>query len=403
MRVAEKKDRPNFAVILASAGTALAAASVLAACGSSTGAAGNAGNGASAAGTGTSAATAPGIQAATKNITAIEKPVQWPSVAQIANPPDLKGKSITLVPISAGIPVISAQATVEQTALEHLGAKVDICDGKFDPTAVASCINQATQHKDAAVMSLFVDYKMAPNAFDSAAASGVKVLIGGEPADGGKTSTPDLAFYDTSAVNVEVSGMASDAALADKGADANALIIKLTDSPLTSASSQAGVDEFTKQCPSCGVATVDFTSSNMDKLPSQVSAALVAHPKTNVVIVPEDSFVPLATQGIQSAGFASKVEVISTGGELAGMQRVAAGTQAHDVGIPAAHEGFALANALVQLLSGSVPASESQFVVRDFNKQNVGSLQLTTAAYVTPAWYGDASFEAQFYKAWGAN
>ena len=91
---------------------------------------------------------------------------------------------------------------------------------------------------------------------------------------------------------------------------------------------------FGELCPTCTVATADFTTANLDKLPSAVSAALVSHPDTNTLVVPVDSFVPPALQGVQSAGKAGKIKVISSSSDLAGLQRIKDGQQVSDLGTP---------------------------------------------------------------------
>lgn len=378
------------ALAAASAGLGLA---LLAACGSS-------GTSAGAADVSTSKA---GVATAKKDIAATVAPItSWPAVAPVANPVDLHGKRILMVPLGESIPVIEGNTLAAKAALEHMGAKVSVCDGKFNPSAVTSCLQQGqSQHVDA-VMSLFVDYEMAPNAFDSLAKSGVKVLVSGEPADGGKSNTADFAFFDNSANVGKLDALLSEAALSDLGTGANALWLRLIDSPTTTRATQSGVDRFKELCPACGLATTAFTTANVDKLPSSVSAALVSHPKTNVVVVPVDSFVGPVLQGIQSAGFSRKVEVVSASSDLAGLQRVKAGQQAHDMGTSVVYEGYKAANAMVELLSGAEVKPDAQMITRDFDKSTVGSLPLTTAAYNTTQWFGNDSFEQAFYQAWGA-
>lgn len=380
--------RGTAAAVVAGAGLAL-----LAACGS-TAASTNAGD------IGQSNA---GVTTAKQAIASVRNAIStWPAAAPVSHPADLHGKTIMLLPLSDNIPVIHGDTAAAEQALAHMGATVSVCDGKFDPTAVTSCLQQAQSQHVTAVMSLFVDYQMAPNAFQAAAKSGVKVLVGAEPPDGGQTSGPDLAFFDNSGTVSKLDQLLSEAALTDKGTGANALWLKLTDSPTTANSTQAGIDEFQKLCPTCGLATSPFTSANLDKLPSAVSAALVAHPTTNVVIVPVDTYVPQAVQGIQSAGFTGKVEVISASSDLAGLQRVAGGQQAHDLGTSVVFEGYKMANALIQLLSGDSVTPDSAIATRDFTKANVAQLSLTTAAYNSTDWFGSDSFEQTFYQAWAA-
>lgn len=385
----------NIRRIAASAITIGVGVALLAGCGNGTNT--NSSNGNS-----DSGVSAAGVATAKKDIAALDAPItKWPAVTPITNPVDLDGRKITLIPIGLQVPVISGVATAAKDALTHMGAKVSICDGKFDPSAVSSCLQQARNDHDYALMSLFVDYKMAPNAFDSAVKAGVKVLVGNQPVPEGVQTNANFNFYDNSASGVGLYKLQSEAALAELGTDANALWLRLTDSPTTTKSSDAGIDRYKELCPTCGLATIDFTTANLNKLPSAVSAALVSHQNTNVVIVPVDSFAAAAIQGIQSAGYSTKVKVISESASLDGMQRVKAGTLTHDLGINAAYEGFGNVNALMQMLSGDKVTPDTNVVTRDFNQDNIGDLKLTTDAYLTGEWYGNTAYQDAYYKAWG--
>ena len=87
--------------------------------------------------------------------------------------------------------------------------------------------------------------------------------------------------------------------------------------PASALPSEQGVATFKELCPSCGFAETEFTTANLDKLASSVSAALVGNPETNTVIVPVDSFVPPVLQGIQASNFADKVKVVRDDSGLA--------------------------------------------------------------------------------------
>lgn len=387
--------RRNIRRIAASTIAVGAGVALLAGCGSST---------ATKASAGDISKSKAGVATAKSDIAALAKPItDWPAVPAIAHPADLHGKKIMLLPIGTSIPVINGVSESTKTALAHTGASVSICNGKFDPSAVSSCLQQAQSDHDYAVMTLFIDYKMAPNAIDSAVKSGVKVLVANEPEPQGVTTNANFGFFDNDKAGIGYYKVQSEAALAEEGTDTNALWLRLTDSPTTTNSSDAAIDRYKELCPTCGLATIDFTTANQDKLASAVSAALVSHPKTNVVIVPVDSFVAAAQQGIQSAGFTNKVKVISSSGSLDGLQRVKAGTLTHDLGISTVYTAYTDANALVQLLSGEKVTPGTEAVSRDFNKTTVADLSLTTAAANTPAWYGNDAFEQEYYKAWGVN
>jgi len=387
------RTRQTVGRIAAGAIAAATAAALLGACGSTSKATTSSGD---------STASKAGVATAKKDIAALQDPItSWPKESALSKPVDLTGKTVMLLPLGDNIPVIHGNVVGATEALEHLGATAKMCDGKFNPTTVADCLKQAADQKDYAVVSFFIDYAMAGNAFDNAVKSGVKVLVADEAPSGGKTNSADLAFYDNTTRVDKLYELTSEAALADDGTDANVLWLRLMDSSTTQGSSQAGVDKFKELCPTCGLATADFTTANLDKLPSAVSAALVSHPDTNTVIVPVDTFVPAALQGIQSAGFGQKVKVISSSSDLAGLQRVQAGQQSHDLGTSVVYEGYKTVNALLQMLAGEEVQKGDVIVTRDFTKDNIGELKLSQAAYYTPDWFGDDSFKDMFYKAWG--
>lgn len=326
----------------------------------------------------------------------------YPEEPALTQPVAMTGKKVMVVPLGDNIPVIHGNAVGVQDAMKQVGASADVCDGKFTPTAVADCLKQAGDQKYDAVITLFIDYEMAGTAFDALAAKGVPVLIGGVAPPQQKVAQKNIAFYDNTARVSTLYETMSMAALAEKGEETQVLWTRLMDSTTTRGASEAGVAKFKELCPSCGVATADFTTANLDKLPSAVSAALVSNKDTNIVIVPVDSFVPQVIQGLQAAGVADKVKVVSSSSDLAGLQRVRDGQQVADLGTAVIYEGWKYANALMQQLSGQEPAPGDVMVTRNFTADNVGSLELTDKAYFTPDWFGDDSFKKMFLTAWGA-
>lgn len=356
--------------------------------------------------TGTAEDTAAGIETATAQLATWADPVtDYPEEPALSAPVDLTGKTVHIVALGDQIPVIHGVAVGLQDALEAVGATGKICDGKFNPTAVADCLKSAGDQGADAVVSLFIDYAMAGTAFDALADTGVKVLVGGVEPSGDRESDDTLAFYDnTGRVDALYEAM-STSAVANGGEDAQILWLKLMDSTTTRSASDKGIAKAEELCPTCKVATAEFTTPNLDKLPSAVSAALVSHPDTNLMIVPVDSFVAPALQGVQSAGFGDKVKVISSSSDLAGLQRIKDGQQISDLGTPVIYEGWKYANGLMQLMAGDevVAVAPEDMVTRDFNADNVGDLDLSPDAYFTPDWFGGDEFKQLFLTAWGVD
>jgi ribose transport system substrate-binding protein len=338
--------------------------------------------------TGSSADSADGIAQAKEAVATWSEPLtEYPEEPALSQTPDMQGKKVTIIPLGDNIPVIHGVAVGVQDALETVGATGSICDGKFNPTSVADCLKQAGDQGADAVVTLFIDYAMAGTAFDALADKGVPVLVGAVAEDPARKSDETLAFYDNTARVSKLYDAMSMAALADGGEDTNALWLRLMDSTTTRGASDSGV--------------ATFTTANLDKLPSAVSAALVANKDTNVLIVPVDSFVGPALQGLQSAGMADQVQIVSSSSDVAGLQRVRDGQQIHDLGTPVIFEGWKVANGLMQLLAGDEVQKADVLVTRDFNAGNIDELELTDEAYFTTDWFGDDSFKAAFLEAWG--
>lgn len=335
------------------------------------------------------------------NIKKLEQPItNWPGITPLKAPVDIKGKKVMIVPLSTSVPILNGMTIGAKEALEHMGAGVTICDAKLSPTTADDCLKQAQSQKVAAVITNFVAFGMDPNGFTTLAGAGTKVLIAGDSQEPGKTYPANVKFFDSSASLKQISIDEADAAVANKGADANVLWLSQTDSANTIAQGDAGEAHFKEICPGCGFDRIKYATQDADKVPSEVSAALVSHPKTNQIVLSVDTLAPQVLQGVQSAGFTGKVTFIGNGSDVAGLQRIGSGQQTDDFGASASYDGFALANALMQELAGD-PISPSVNVTRDFTKSNVGDLKITPEEYNTPDWFGNDSYKAGYYKAWG--
>jgi ribose transport system substrate-binding protein len=356
----------------------------------------------------TTAAVAPTIDSvasvadAQALVAALKQPVSsWAEVPALSATPDVAGKTVYLIPIGGGVPVIEGvKAGIEQ-ALTAAGATTQVCDGKFNPTEVANCLKLATDQGAAAIVTMFIDYAMVPTAFDAAAKAGIPVLVGGVTPTGGRESDASLAFFDLSAQTAQMYQAAALSAVATIGEGTNAIFLRLTDSDNTKAAADAAIAAFTKACPTCTATPVDFSTPTIDKMPSAVAAALVANPDTNALVSNVDGYLAPAIAGVQSAGAADKVQYFAANGDLDGLQRVKDGKQVTDAGIPVIYVGWQYTNALMQLLAGDTVAPVSGYEGRIFTANNVADLTLTPDAYLTMDWYGAPSFEEQYLAAWG--
>lgn len=327
----------------------------------------------------------------------LEARVSWPKPTKLSKPVDLHGKTIWFVPISNGVPAIQAAGVAFTQAVEAAGGKVKLCDGQFNPSDMGNCLTSAANQRPAAVVTYFIDYSTIPNAFNSLTAKGIPVLVGAEPA--AKPQTNLLGFWDNSSMTTGQNKTVAAGALVAGGSSPNGIAMLLHDTPSTTSATEAMVSKWKQLCSGCAISTIDFTSANMDKLPSQISAELLKDPKANVILSPNDTFVPSITQALKIAG-RTNVKVVSSSGDLPNLQMVKAGTQYADVGFSVAYAGWSLANGLFQLLDGD-KVTNPDLPIRYFDSTNIQSLSLTPAAYQSGAWYGDDSYIAAYKSAWG--
>lgn len=326
------------------------------------------------------------------------------TVSPVSGVSALKGKTVWYIPIGEATPLTSAIGTNLTQALGQVGVKVHLCDGQFLPTDIATCMSQAVSQGAAGVVTCYVDYAALPTAFDSLVSHHIPVFVGGEPADGGKVSSAQLGFDDPASTMDLEQRLLIESVIARSDAKANILYVGNSDSASTEDAAAYAKSVAAQQCSTCSFTEIDYNTADLSKLPSQVSAALIAHPSTTYVVDELDPANASTVEGVQSAGYANKVTLASAGGDLDVVQRVRAGHVMVDVALSPAYDGWQYADGIISMLTGHNPApAETVSLVRVLTTANTASLALTPAAYADNGWFGSASYEQAYLKAWGAS
>jgi ABC-type sugar transport system substrate-binding protein len=325
----------------------------------------------------------------------------YPAVKPVGGLSALKGKTIWYIPIGSAVPILHAYGVGIKAAFDKLGINYHTCDGRFLPTTIASCMSQAATQGADAVITGYIDYALVPSAFDNLISHHIPVLAAGESPSGGKTDSPQLAFYDTTQSINLLQKLAAESIIVDSNGGAKVLFVGVTDSPQTKEAADYAKKFFADNCAKCSFNEVDYNTASLNRVPSQVSAALISHPDTNYVFVELDAGVPGTATGIQTAGFANKVKMASTNGELASLQRISSGQNHYvDVGVSPVYVGWMFADGVIRMMVGELPQVQLG-VFRVFTKDNVAGLTLTPDAYATHAWYGPDTFQDTSLRAWG--
>jgi ribose transport system substrate-binding protein len=325
----------------------------------------------------------------------------YPAVSPFDGVAELRGKTVWYVPIGAAVPVLTATGTSMTEALGQAGVNVHVCDGKFVPTAVGACLQQAGTSGADAVVTSYVDYALAPAAFDALVAQKVPVLLAGAMPPDGITNTQMLSFDDTADGLAQSQELLANAVIADSAGAAHVLYLGVTDSPALKSGADHAEEFFGTACGGCTFTRVDYNTASLSKLTSQVSAELIKDPSIDYVLGEVDASGAATIAALQAAGRTDDVVFAATGGDLDAVQRIKDGqVQFTDVGTSPSFMGWRFADGVLRMLAGETPAT-TDVVLRVFTADNVGDLDLTPEAYSTNSWYGDDSYKDEFLGSWG--
>ena len=384
-------------------GTALAAAALLAACSSSSSSTTGTTSGTSSASSSASA-TSPadaGVALAQATVTKLgattsSYPVPTASVPGVSK---LKGRTVFYIPLLQDVPTFAVAAQTMKAALARAGLKLQVCDGQAQPTAVASCVQQAVGAGAAGIVLDAIPYGMAYSALNAAVAKGVPVLVADQVPQPASTPNTDHVSYLPGAQD-----QASQIAwwiIADSNGKANAIIAEEIDNPSSIAQVTDSLAIYKKYCPACVITVKQISASTTALEAAAASSNLQTHPDATYYYTEfEDSLQP-TIQGIQQDGKASAISLAVAAGTVNGLGLLKSGSLLKAVVVvDEAYEGWALTDQILQMATGTAPVQET-IPTRLFTEQNIGTIQITTADQASGVWFGNTSFEDDFAKLWG--
>jgi ribose transport system substrate-binding protein len=314
-----------------------------------------------------------------------------------------RGETITYIPIFLQAGYFSVSAANLKQAAAQVGVNLQVCDGKAVPSTVAACFTQAISDHSAAIITDSIPIAEAPNSYAAAATAKIPVVM----LNNDTPITPSLAPYvrSLSVHQVAYAADGADAIIAASGGKANVLAVLSDESGETTMAAAAFLKEMATYCPGCSVTTVTYLSNELQDVPTQVSTALLKHPDTNYVFAQFDSpLAPAVIQGIQQAHKTSSIKLIAEGGDLGGLQRVAAGQQFADIANDPAYSAWsALDYALRLIVNPNAAEPAYQIPDRVFYATTVKPLSLTDSAWIAGSWYTNGTFRAMYESLWGVS
>jgi ribose transport system substrate-binding protein len=382
-------------------GATLTAAALLAACSSSSSSSTSASSSTGASGSPSAASTAPaGLAAAQKMVAQLEGTTSAYPVptADVPGVSKFAGKTVFYIPLDAHIPGFVVTAATMKTALTKAGLKFQECDGQGNPSAIASCVSQAQGVNAAGIVLDAIPYGMAQNALDGAKAKGIPIIVTDQYSQGAQ-STNQVAYVQGV---VDQPSQIAYWLIASSGGKASAIIGEEEDSPSSIAYVQNALPIFKQDCPGCHIVVKPITASMSDQ---QITAAVTSNVQTDPTAQYyytefEDSLQDTVS-GIQAAGKASSVGIAVAGGSVNGLGLLKSGQLVKAVvAVDQPYAGWALTDEILRMMTKSGPVTEA-FPSRLFDAANIGSVQVTSAAQDSGAWFGDDSYQASFEKLWG--
>lgn len=314
----------------------------------------------------------------------------------------LEGKTVHYVAANFQIPMFKNVAASIEEALATVGVDLQVCDGKATPASMATCLDQAVNAGADAIISGSIPDELATVAFDAVRAAGIPLLYTQVAPEG--PGEPDKVGYLTPD-NVELQVWNSSWIIADSEGTGNILVVRVTDTPATMLwTDQGAIGLYEQACPDCTTTVVETNTGQLQRLPSLVSAALVADPDITYVQVPFDITVQPTAQGIQQSG-RTDVKVVSSDGNLAVMQMLDAGQHmGAEVGYNQNALGWYAADQTLRMMSGNDSVQKLEFPFRRlFDATNVTELDLTPEAETAGAWYGGLDYKDGFKQLWGVS
>jgi ribose transport system substrate-binding protein len=315
----------------------------------------------------------------------------------------LKGKTVWFVPITFEAPIFLIEAQALRTALEPLGAKLQVCDGKGNPTTTSGCITQAISNGAAGIITDAIAVPFAQQAYAAAVDQKIPVVANDNVLQ--PPATSNFARYFTGISDgIELNGqLIADMVIADSAGKADVLFVNDTTTPLTQAAGKALLNEFATYCPGCKLSTVEIQDTALQKVPTQVQTALITAPSAHYVVTQFDA--PSGQLVVQGASQGRPgVQFVASGGQLAGLQRVQGGIQLADPGVDPVSGAWAAVDGLLRILAGKPAGKYDDAVLhRVFTQSNIGKTDLTQAGWSSGSWYSTGAFESGYLKLWGVS
>jgi ribose transport system substrate-binding protein len=316
----------------------------------------------------------------------------------LESPESLAGKKAMYIPAVSAVPYFATSYKGTQQAFDKLGMSTQLCDAQANPSNLSSCFNQVLNQNFSAVVVDSIDPSLALEAYTAVAKAGIPVVLMnvGVPAD---SPSNVVAF---SGPNVLGQQLASDAIIADSNGAANVVGVKVIDHPGTIAWWENGAaEEYKKLCPGCKLTTVETKTTDLQNLPSKVSAALLQNPDAKYLQAELSPETIPTIKGATDAG-RSDQSVVTAAATLSDLQQLKDGSGLKwAVGWDNVRMQW-LATDLVARLLLKMETDAASYTVepRVFTADNAKDLDVSQAGWEDSNWFGGSNYRSALTTLW---
>ena len=309
------------------------------------------------------------------------------------------GGTVFYMPVTLRAPTFAATQAALTEALAEVDITVQSCPADGNPANVASCVDQAVAAGALAIISDAVPYQMGAEAFTSARAAGIPLLISNQgPNEPDFPADETLAYIPSGAVAMDRAMLHW--AAQDSGGDATILVTRSTDgywNPKFMSDAMAEVPEY---CPGCEIIDLEISTANQAQLQAHIAAELISNPDIAYLITDFAQYIPQATGAIQDSG-RTDVKYLTGSATLGAIQGVAGGAFAGVAAEATAFIGWQQADTVLRLLTGQkIPEREPGYApVRLFTPDTLPE-ELSEDAERSGEWFGPTTFKDDFRALW---
>jgi ABC-type sugar transport system substrate-binding protein len=307
------------------------------------------------------------------------------------------GKRVLIMPCGSSGQGCVNEAQEEKRVAEMLGWKVEMADGKLDPTTWNQVIKQAADRGVDGIISVSSDPNLMTEAMAAVRQKKIPfVLTQQPPADGDVEGVGAYVATDPAPGGKDV----ADWIIADSEGKGNVLVLDFPGFAAVQARAAAIVENLENDCPDCTVKKVDVSVQTMGtSLTPLVTSELQQDPNIGYIWGSDDCCVSFMQQGIQVAGKSSSVKLLSMTGYPDQLKQIQTGEMAGELASATPFSAWLAVDSLARLMAGE-PLEKNFWPVpqRIITSENVD--ELPESAFKV-GWDTGVDYQSEFKKLWG--